>query len=76
MPDEQNLPAAPKKPWESKTIIINAFLGVLMALLPFIPYLQPLVDWVNGNGILIGTIWAALAVALRFISKGAIQLGD
>lgn len=69
-------PVQTKAPWQSKTIVLNSVVGLLMALAPFVPVLAPIVAWINANGILIGSIWAAANVVLRFISKDKIQLGE
>lgn len=69
-------PSDSKKPWQSKTIIIASILGLVSALVPFIPGLHVVSDFINAHGAEIGSGWAVLAVALRFITKDAITLGD
>ena len=70
------MPVETKKPWFSKTILINSLLGVCLGLSPFIPSLQGVVDFIKNNLIMIGVIWSGLAVFLRVISKGSISLED
>ncbi len=65
-----------KKPWESKTLVISALLGIVTSLLPFIPALSVVSDYINSHGVVLGIIWSVLAFGLRLITKGAISLGD
>ena len=66
----------PKKPWQSKTILVASILGLVSALSPFVPALEPVRVWIEQNGVLISSLWGVLAIALRAISKDAIQLKD
>lgn len=65
-----------KKPWQSKTIIIAAVLGIVSALSPFVPALEVVKTWIEGNAVLVSSIWGVLAVAFRFITKDKIVLVD
>jgi len=65
-----------KKPWQSKTIIVASVLGLVSALSPFVPALEPIKVWIEQNGILISSMWGVLAIALRAITKDAIKLVD
>ncbi len=65
-----------KKPWLSKTIIINAIVGVALGLSPFIPSLAAVGEFFKNNAVLIGTAWSILNIALRTITKGKISLED
>jgi hypothetical protein len=65
-----------KKPWESKTIIVSAVLGLATVVTMFVPSLHVIGDWINSNGAIIGAGWSVLAIALRAITKGSIQLSD
>ena len=65
-----------KKPWLSKTILISSVLTVFTVLSQFVPSLAIVGEWINANGVIIGSAWGALAIILRWISKDAIQLGD
>lgn len=65
-----------KKPWFSKTIIINAILGVCVGLSPFIPALAGVGEFFKVNAIMIGTLWSVLNIILRAISKDTISLED
>lgn len=63
-----------KLPWESKTIVLNALLGLIGALALFFPPAHVVADWINANGVIIATGWGVLNVILRFITKDAILL--
>lgn len=66
----------PKKPWQSKTIVVNAILAFLGAAAMFVPAAAPLAAWISANGAIIATVWGVLNVALRLFTKGAVQLYD
>ena len=66
----------PKKPWQSKTILVASILGLVSALSPFVPALEPVKMWIEGNGVLISSMWGVLAIALRAITKDAVVLRD
>jgi hypothetical protein len=76
MADESAVVPAGKPAWQSRTILVNSIAGVLIALTPFVPALAPIHAWIAGNPVLIGSIWSAINVALRFITKDKIQLGE
>lgn len=65
-----------KKPWESKTIVVASVLGLCQIVAQFVPGASIVSDWVNAHGVVIGSAWAVLAIALRFITKDAISLRD
>ncbi len=65
-----------KKPWQSKTILVASVLGLLSALSPFVPALEPVKVWIEGNGVMISSLWGVLAIALRAITKDAVVLRD
>ena len=65
-----------KKPWQSKTILLNSLGLILMALVPFMPGAEAVSAWISANASLIGTIWGALNILLRFITKDRVQLFD
>jgi hypothetical protein len=65
-----------KKPWLSKTIILNFILGAIAAAIPFVPALHVVSDWISANVALVGVVWSALNIALRFITKDKIVLVD
>lgn len=65
-----------KKPWQSKTIVVGSVLGLVSALSPFVPALEPVKSWIQENAILVSSMWGLLAIMLRAISKDAIKLVD
>lgn len=65
-----------KKPWQSKTIIVNSLIGVCLALSPFIPSLSVVSEFIKQNVVSVGVVWSVLSILLRSVSKGQIQLGD
>lgn len=67
---------APKKPWESKTIVIASIGFILTAIVPFFPGLSEYQAWINSNGVFISGIWTVLTIFLRSVTKGAISLED
>lgn len=58
-----------KKPWMSKTIIINA----LMAAAAFYP---PALAWMQANMELVVSAFGILNIILRTITKDKISIGD
>lgn len=65
------------KPWYfSKSILLNMFMGVLVALAPAIPAAKPLADLVQNNMMMVAAIWSVLGVFFRVVSKDKIQLGE
>ncbi len=65
-----------KKPWQSKTVVINAILGVVAALSLFWPAAAGVPTWIQSHAEIIGAGWAILNVGLRLITKDAISLTD
>lgn len=65
-----------KKPWQSKTVIINAILGLAAVAAMFFPQASVVTTYINSNAAMIGTAWSVLNIILRAISKDKISLGD
>lgn len=65
-----------KKPWQSKTILLNAIVGLAGFVALFIPGAEGVKIFVDSNAVMIGTIWSVLNVLLRAVSKNAISLVD
>jgi hypothetical protein len=65
-----------KKPWLSKTIIINTILGVSIALSAFVPALASVKSFIENNALAIGAGWSVLGVILRTVSHEKIVLGE
>lgn len=69
-------PSGTKKPWQSKTILLNVILALLGVAALFWPGAMGITDWIAANGALIGSVWGLLNVILRFVSKDTISLTD
>ena len=69
-------PMESKKPWQSKSIMVNAVMGVCLALCAFVPQLKSVADWVQANAVTIGVVWSVLGMVLRAVSKDKIVLMD
>ncbi len=65
-----------KKPWFSKTILVNAVMGLCAAIVPFLPQAQVVRDFVANNLATIGIVWSLVGMGLRAITKGAIALEE
>jgi predicted phage tail protein len=65
-----------KAPWQSKTLVLNAILGVLAAVALFAPGALHISDWIASNGATVALIWSGASMLLRLVTKDAIQLGD
>lgn len=65
-----------KKPWQSRTVIMNALLALLAAIAYFWPGAISVSNWINANSALIASIWGILNVGLRLITKDRISLSD
>lgn len=69
-------PSDAKKPWESKTVLVNAALALIGVVAMFYAPASSVADWINGNGVLITSLWGVLNVVLRLITKDRITLTD
>ena len=65
-----------KPAWTSKTIIVNAVLGMLAAVAVFVPGAEVARAWIGAHGAEIGIGWSILNIVLRAITKDKISLGD
>lgn len=65
-----------KKPWQSKTVLLNALMGGVSAVALFFPKANVVTDWVQSNMAIIGMVWGAVGIALRFATKEKIVLVD
>jgi hypothetical protein len=65
-----------KKPWQSKTMVVNAVLGLIMAVCLFVPQAAVVKTWIEANATVIGVVWSVLGMALRAITKDKVVLGD
>lgn len=65
-----------KKPWQSKTIVLNAIIGLATFAALIIPSAASIKDFINSNAVTIGAVWSVLNIILRTISKDKISLID
>lgn len=65
-----------KKPWQSKTIIVNAVLGLAAVVAMFTPEASGVSVFVQAHGDAIGLFWGVLNIVLRAITKDKIALRD
>jgi hypothetical protein len=65
-----------KKPWQSKTMLLNGIGGLLVFLALFVPGAEGVSAWLNANGATVGMVWAFANMVLRMVTKGKIQLGE
>jgi len=67
---------ASKKPWQSRTILVNALVGVAAALLPFFPGLASVGSFFSAHSSEVVVVWSILNIVLRAITKDKISLVD
>lgn len=66
-----------QKPWYlSKTVLVNMIGGLCVALSAAIPALASVNAFLVANASMIAMGWSVLNVALRFITKDKISLGE
>jgi hypothetical protein len=65
-----------KKPWQSKTLLLNGIVGLMLCVGLFFPQVSVVTPWIQAHGAEIGTAWSVLNVVLRLISKDKISLTD
>ncbi len=67
---------APKSPFQSKTIILNSVMAILMGLSAFMPGSNTVLAFLRDHGAEIATIWSILSIGLRMVTNGKITLVD
>jgi hypothetical protein len=65
-----------KKPWQSKTVVVNGIMGLLSFVAIFLPGAEGLKSLINGHPGEIIMAWSVIGIALRMISKDKIALVD
>lgn len=65
-----------KKPYQSKTILINAALGLISVVAMFIPGAASLAEFIKAHSIEIGIGFSLLNVILRAVTKEKISIGE
>ncbi len=64
------------KPWQSKTVVINAVLGVLAAVAAFVPAASGVQAFISSHAAEIGVGWSILNIVLRAVTRNKIGLGE
>ncbi len=65
-----------KKPWLSKTIMLNALMAVLGVVAIFWPGASMASDFLKAHSVEVGVAWSVANMLLRLVSKDAISLSD
>lgn len=65
-----------KKPYLSKTIILNALLGVIAAVAAFVPAASVVSTFISAHAVEIGMGWSILNIILRAVTHNKISLED
>lgn len=64
------------KPWQSKTIWVNAIGMLVAAGALFFPSVGGVGTWISANASVIGIAWSLLNIGVRAITKNAVSLSD
>ena len=65
-----------KKPWQSRTMVLNALMGLAAAASLFIPQAHVVPDYISANPTQVALIWSILNMVLRAVTKDKVSLGD
>lgn len=65
-----------KKPWQSKTLVLNGVSGLVLFVALFLPQAHVVSDFISAHGVEVGVAWSVLNVLLRAITKDKISLVD
>lgn len=65
-----------KKPWQSKTLVVNAVMGLLAFVALFWPGADGIRQFIDTNAEGIAMVWAVANMALRFITKDRVGLSE
>ena len=65
-----------KKPWQSRTLVVNAILGIIAAVALFIPGASAAHAFMSEHAAEIGMVWSILNIVLRAITKDKVSLVD
>jgi uncharacterized membrane protein required for colicin V production len=57
-----------KKPWQSKTVLVNVAAAIAAAFYP------PVAEWIRTNPEAIATGFAVINLVLRLVTKNSIQI--
>lgn len=59
-----------KKPWQSKTLVVNFLMAAGVLLYP------PLSEWISAHPSELASAWAVLGILLRLVTKEKISLSE
>lgn len=65
-----------KYPWQSKTIVLNAIMGLVTAVALFVPGAEVVKEFLSAHMAEVGFVWSVLNLVLRAITKDKIVLGE
>lgn len=65
-----------KKPWLSKTILLNAAMGLIAVASMFYPAAAGAGELIKAHAVEIAAGWSVLGIVLRLVSKDKISLAD
>ncbi len=65
-----------KKPWQSKTMLVNGVLGLAAFVSLFLPQGAVVSTWISGHGAELALGWSALNMILRAVTKDRVKLVD
>lgn len=65
-----------KKPWQSKTMLLNGVVGLAAFVALFVPAASGVKTFVDAHASEIGLFWSMANLALRAITKDKIALGE
>ena len=65
-----------KKPWQSKTVVVNALMGLFGAVALFMPGAASAAEFLTSHAAEISVVWGVANVILRLVTKDKISLGD
>lgn len=65
-----------KRPWQSKTVVLNAVMGLASAAALFLPGAESVGGWLNSHAAEVGMAWGILNIVLRAVTKDKVSLSD
>ena len=65
-----------KKPWQSRTLVLNGVVGLCAAVGLFLPGALSISDWIAANGASVTLVWSLANMVLRVVTKEKVTLID
>ena len=65
-----------KKAWQSRTIVLNAIMGLIGAVALFVPQAKVVGDFLTSHSEAVIMVWSLMNVVLRAVTSGKISLTD